>query len=78
MCRICWSTGDSTVPCAGLNRGVWAGHRLEICTGKIHASHSSPSWKDVTSELVEEISAAFDLPIRTEKRKRVEDPESES
>ena len=76
MCRICWSTTDSTVPCAGLNRGVWAGHRFEICTEKHHALHSSCSWKDATSEIINEISVALDLPIRTNKSKRIKDRKS--
>jgi len=64
MCRICWSTEDSTVPCAGFDRGVWAGHRFEICTEKHHALHSSCSWKDATSKIIKELSVALDLPIR--------------
>ena len=62
MCRICWSTGKS-----GLDRGVWAGHRLEIRTEKSHALNSDCKWKDVTSEIVDELSVALDLPLLTKK-----------
>ncbi len=72
MCRICWSTSDSTVPCAGFNRGVWAGHRFEICTGEIHASNSDCSWKDVTSEIIDELSVALNLPTQM-KTKKIKD-----
>jgi hypothetical protein len=69
MCRICWSTGDSMVPCAGFNRGVWAGHRFEICTEKHHALHSSCSWKDATSKIINELLVALDPPTRIRDRK---------
>ena len=73
MCRICWSTTRSTVPCAGFNnRGVWAGHRFEICTGKSHALKSDSSWRDATSEIVDELSLALDLPTQT-KSKTIKD-----
>jgi len=71
MCRICWSTRDSTVPCAGFNRGIWAGHRFEICTGKIHILNSDCSWKNVTSEIVDELSVALDLPTQTKNSKKI-------
>ncbi|KAL2050082.1 hypothetical protein ABVK25_009692 [Lepraria finkii] len=72
MCRICWSTNHSTVPCAGFNRGVWAGHRFEICTEKIHALKSDSGWRDATSEIVDELSVALNLPTLT-KSKKIED-----
>ncbi|KAK3175118.1 hypothetical protein OEA41_002364 [Lepraria neglecta] len=71
MCRICWSTSDTTLPCAGFNRGVWAGHRFEICTEKYHALHSSCSWKDATSEIIDELSVALDLPTLTKESKKI-------
>ncbi|KAI9801752.1 MAG: hypothetical protein M1825_003124 [Sarcosagium campestre] len=75
MCRICWSTCSLLgIPFAGLNRGAWAGHRLEICTEKYHASNSNDTWKDVTSEIVHEISVVLELQVQTAKRKRIEDP----
>lgn len=55
LCRISWSR----VKCAGLNPGVWAGHRFEICTEKVHTLKSDCSWKDVTSEIVDELSGAL-------------------
>ena len=65
-CRICWSTSsDSIVPRAGMSCGVWAGQRFEICTEKIHALNSDDNWKDVTSEIVEELSATLGIPIQT-------------
>ncbi len=73
MCRIYWSTGNSTVPCAGSNRGIWAGHRFEIYTERIHALNSDCSWKDVTSEIVNELSVALELPTQTKKSERIRD-----
>jgi len=66
MGRICWSRGASTAP---FNRGVWAGHRFEICTGKVHALNSDIGWKDVTSEIIDELSVALKLPTQTKSRK---------
>lgn len=74
MCRICWSTSDTPLSCARCNRGIWAGHRFEICTEKRHALHTSYSWKDATSEVIDELSVALSLPIRGSKNsKRIED-----
>ena len=56
--RICWSRGARTAP---FNRGVWAGHRFEICTGKVHTLNSDAGWKDVTSEIINELSVALKL-----------------
>lgn len=53
--RICYSTDTSTAPCAGINRGVWAGHRLDICTMKRHHLLSDTEWKDVTEDVIEEL-----------------------
>ena len=62
MCRICSSISYSTVPCAGFNRGVWAGYRFEIYIGKIHVLKSDSSWRDATSDIVDELSVALNLP----------------
>ena len=56
LCRICWNTGCAS---EGFGRGVWAGHRFEICTEKQHVTHSDDRWNDVTNELVSELSVAF-------------------
>ena len=66
MGRICWSRRAFKAP---FNRGVWAGHRLEICTGKVHALHSDIGWKDVTSEIVDELSVALNLPTQKKSKK---------
>ena len=55
MCRSRWSPDKI--------RGVWAGHRFEICTEKRHKMHSNGSWKDVTSEITLELSDYLDLLI---------------
>lgn len=67
MCRIRLSTQGYALPCTGLNRGVWADHRLEIFPEKRHALHSSGSWKNVTSEILHELSVALGIPIQTKK-----------
>ena len=66
MSRICWSRSSST---ARFNRGVWAGHRFEICTGKVHALNSDIGWNDVTSEIIDELSVALDLPTLKKSKK---------
>lgn len=68
MSRICWSRGKS-----GFDRGVWSGHRFEICTKKTHALKSDCDWKDVTSEIIYELSVALDLPLLTKKSERIKD-----
>ena len=45
------------------HRGVWAGHRFEICTEKRHKLLSDDSWKDVTREIVKDLSVQLGLPI---------------
>ncbi|KAL8746758.1 MAG: hypothetical protein Q9190_001276 [Brigantiaea leucoxantha] len=63
MCRICWSTVNSSVPLVkGKHRGVWAGHRFEICTEKVHALKSDCDWKDVTDEIIEELWIVLGIP----------------
>lgn len=63
--------------CVGLNYGVWADYRFKICTKKHHVLHLSYNWKDVTSEITNEILVALNLPIRTKKSKRVKNRKSE-
>ena len=72
MCRICWSTNSSSAP-HGFNRGVWAGHRFEICTEKMHAAKSNCGWRDVTSEIISELSVALELPLLTKESERIKD-----
>lgn len=71
MSRICWFREESVDP---FKRGVWAGHRFEICTEKVHASSPDVGWKDVTSEIIAELSVALELPI-LEKSKKTDDQE---
>ena len=58
--RICWSTQSRE----GLTRGVWAGHRFEICTKTRHAARSSEGWTDVTSEIITELSTVLEISVR--------------
>ncbi|KAL9613421.1 MAG: hypothetical protein Q9167_002019 [Letrouitia subvulpina] len=70
MGRTCWSN-RATAP---FNRGVWAGHRFEICTANFHALNSDIGWKDVTSEIIDELLMALHLPIQ-KKAKKTKDQE---
>jgi hypothetical protein len=72
LCRICWSTNLASYLPSGINRGVWAGNRFDICTEKHHALDSNSNWKNVTSEIVNELSVALKLEVRTKKRKRAD------
>lgn len=66
MSRICWSRAASSGACS--NRGVWAGHRFELCTGKVHALNSDIGWNDVTSEIIKELSVAMNLPLKKRRK----------
>ena len=64
LCRISWS---SNYPRAGLNRRAWAGHRFDVCTKKHLDSGSSGDWKDITDEIIDELSVALNLKIRVKR-----------
>ena len=70
MGQICWSRGAYTDP---FNHRVWAGHRFEICTGKVHTLNSDISWKDVTSEIIDELLVALNLPTKKSKKTKTQE-----
>jgi hypothetical protein len=60
LARICWSSDVSDVPGhRALNRGVWAGHRLDIVTAetlRMEEGERGDRWKDISEEVKEEVA----------------------
>ena len=55
MCRTIWfDYYRRSLP--NSQQGLWAGHRFDICTEKHRSSQSKGIWKNVTNELVAELS----------------------
>lgn len=59
LSRIFWSSssGSATFSGRSVNRGIWAGHRLEITTLDRHTKSvlSDVVWKDISEDAVEDI-----------------------
>lgn len=63
LSRICWSTDPSVGMSyeGGIHRGVWAGDRFESTTiDRMRAPKAGQEWKDVTSEVIKEISTIWE------------------
>ena len=71
LSRICWSTSDNTSMSydGDIHRGIWAGHRFDITTLARHKDNSKGNeWKDVSEEVMEEISKIWESKYGTEWR----------
>jgi hypothetical protein len=77
LTRICWSTSSSIsmVYDGDIHRGTWAGHTFDITTLARHRQDSkADDWKDVSEEVVEEITRIWESELGSEWREKVCEP----
>jgi hypothetical protein len=79
LARICWSAQDSCsmLDVNNITRGVWAGHRFDIVTQKVHDKEtralSEEAWEDVSDEVAQEIRSIWEASLGPKWRKELEE-----
>lgn len=64
LCRVCWSSKDSTDIPGMRCPGPWAGHRFEICSHSDHLVLSDPGWKDVSLDVTTDLSQILQMKLK--------------
>lgn len=79
LARICWSADPSSSmhDINNITRGVWAGHRFDIVTEKMHNEEAIASlgeaWEDVSDEVAQEVRSIWEANMGPEWRKLIDE-----